>query len=87
MTLHVGLDTFRPLEGEFIDQHRIHTEWYEIPEGTRRAIADTRRDGGRVIAVGTTSVRVLETAAREGRRAAGADLYITPPYGSPPSTR
>ena len=41
VTLHVGLDTFRPLEGEFVDEHHIHTEWYEIPPGSSRAIADT----------------------------------------------
>src|SRR5206468_2637933 len=66
VTLHVGLDTFRPLEGAFIDEHRIHREWYEIPPETEETIADARRNGGRVIAVGTTSARVLETAARDG---------------------
>jgi len=80
VTLHVGLDTFRPLEGEFVDQHRIHREWYEIPAATRAAIAQTRADGGRVVAVGTTSVRVLETAARDDGRSGWSDLYITPPY-------
>ena len=80
VTLHVGLDTFRPLEGEFIDEHHIHTEWYEIPAATRKAIADTRRDGGRVVAVGTTSVRVLETAARNDAATGWSNLYITPPY-------
>ena len=85
VTLHVGLDTFRPLEGEFIDEHRIHTEWYEIPPDTSRAVAQTRAGGGRVVAIGTTSMRVLETAERG--RSAGAesatgwtDLYITPPH-------
>lgn len=80
VTLHVGLDTFRPLEGEFIDQHRIHREWYEVPAPTREALADTRRAGGRVIAVGTTSVRVLETAARDATSVGWTDLYITPPH-------
>jgi S-adenosylmethionine:tRNA ribosyltransferase-isomerase len=87
VTLHVGLDTFRPLEGEFIDEHRIHTEWYEIPSETSAAIAETRAAGGRVVAVGTTSVRVLETAARTGNGApplsamsGWTDLYITPPH-------
>ena len=79
VTLHVGLDTFRPLEGHFIDEHRIHREWYEIPPATRAAIAETRHAGGRVVAVGTTSVRVLETAAHGG--ATGwTDLYIMPPH-------
>jgi S-adenosylmethionine:tRNA ribosyltransferase-isomerase len=80
VTLHVGLDTFRPLEGAFIDEHRIHREWYEIPPETGAAVADARRDGGRVVAVGTTSVRVLETAARDGMVAGWTDLYITPPH-------
>ena len=86
LTLHVGLDTFRPLEGEFIDEHRIHTEWYEIPSGASTAIEETRAAGGRVVAVGTTSVRVLETAVRGSRdsnpllHAGWTDLYITPPY-------
>ena len=80
VTLHVGLDTFRPLEGEFVDEHRIHREWYEIPPGTREAIADTRAKGARIVAVGTTSVRVLETAARTDATSGWTDLYITPPY-------
>jgi len=86
LTLHVGLDTFRPLEGEFIDEHRIHSEWYEIPSDMATAIAQTRASGGRVAAVGTTSVRVLETAARgsadpgQFAHAGWTDLYITPPY-------
>ncbi len=80
VTLHVGLDTFRPLEGEFIDEHRIHREWYEIPPATSRAIADARDAGGRIVAVGTTSVRVLETAARSEASSGWTDLYITPPY-------
>lgn len=86
VTLHVGLDTFRPLEGEFIDEHRIHTEWYEILPETIAAIAETRAAGRRVVAVGTTTVRVLETAARANvestttTRAGWTDLYITPPH-------
>lgn len=80
VTLHVGLDTFRPLEGEFIDEHRIHREWYEIPPATTDAIASARKAGGRIVAVGTTSVRVLETAARNDDPSGWTDLYITPPY-------
>ena len=80
VTLHVGLDTFRPLEDEFVDEHRIHTEWYEIPAATRAAINETTRAGGRTVAVGTTSVRVLETAARTDAERGWTDLYITPPY-------
>jgi len=80
VTLHVGLDTFRPLEGEYVDEHQIHREWYEMPRSTRAAIDETRRDEGRVVAVGTTAVRVLETAARSQQTSGWTDLYITPPY-------
>jgi S-adenosylmethionine:tRNA ribosyltransferase-isomerase len=78
VTLHVGLDTFRPLEGDYIDEHHIHREWFEIPPATAQAIADTRVRDGRVVAVGTTSVRVLETAARSKAATGWSDLYITP---------
>jgi S-adenosylmethionine:tRNA ribosyltransferase-isomerase len=80
VTLHVGLDTFRPLEGAFVDEHRIHREWYEMPARTWESLRETRSLGGRVIAVGTTSVRVLETAARDGAASGWTDLYITPPH-------
>ena len=76
VTLHVGLDTFRPLEGEFIDEHRIHQEAYEIPAATRQAL----RESERTVAVGTTAVRVLETAARTDAESGWTDLYITPPH-------
>jgi len=76
VTLHVGLDTFRPLEGEYVDEHRIHREWYEVPAETRAALARAER----VVAVGTTAVRVLETAARTDAATGWTDLYITPPY-------
>jgi S-adenosylmethionine:tRNA ribosyltransferase-isomerase len=80
VTLHVGLDTFRPLEREFIDEHRIHREWYEVPDATAEAIAQTHASGRRVVAVGTTSLRVLETAARDRAPVGWSDLYVTPPY-------
>ena len=80
VTLHVGLDTFRPLEGQFVDEHAIHREWYEIPAATRRAMAAAREARGRVVAVGTTSVRVLETAAGSRAARGWTDLYITPPH-------
>ena len=83
VTLHVGLDTFRPVHGEDIAEHKIHTEWFELPADTADAINLTRRAGGRVIAVGTTTVRTLEHV---GRNAGGeispatgdADLFIVP---------
>lgn len=68
VVLHVGLDTFRPVHEEKIDEHPMHREWYELPSKTAEAINRAREQGGRVVAVGTTSVRVLETAARaQGR--------------------
>jgi len=63
VTLHVGLDTFRPVHEERVEDHPMHKEWYVLPDETAQAINRTRAGGGRVIAVGTTSVRVLETAA------------------------
>ena len=87
VTLHVGLDTFRPVRGEDIGQHQIHTEWYELPADTAAAINKTRARGGRVIAVGTTTVRTLEQAGQDAAAAqrptlaaatGDADLFILP---------
>ena len=64
VTLHVGLDTFRPVEADDPREHHIHTEYAVLPPETARAIARAREHGGRVVAVGTTSVRVLESAAQ-----------------------
>ena len=64
VTLHIGLDTFRPVQVEEIEQHQIHREWAELSAETARAINETRLAGGRVIAVGTTVVRTLESAAK-----------------------
>ena len=61
VTLHVGLDTFKPIEVAEVEKHTIHTEWCELPEATAHAIHQTKANGGRVIAVGTTSMRVLES--------------------------
>ena len=80
VTLHVGLDTFQPLEGTFVDEHRIHREWYVVPEATRSAIVRTKTGGGRVVAVGTTSARVLETLAQTGDPQGWTDLFIVPPH-------
>ena len=63
VTLHVGLDTFRPVQGEDPTQHHIHTEYYEVSEEAADSINRARQDGRRIVAVGTTSVRVLEQAA------------------------
>jgi len=63
VTLHIGLDTFRPVEAERVADHRVHREWAALDTPAAEAINATRRAGGRIVAVGTTTVRVLETAA------------------------
>jgi S-adenosylmethionine:tRNA ribosyltransferase-isomerase len=65
VTLHVGLDTFAPVTEDHPEEHKIHSEWCELPQATADAIHQTRQAGGRVIAVGTTSVRTLESAAQK----------------------
>jgi S-adenosylmethionine:tRNA ribosyltransferase-isomerase len=83
VTLHVGLGTFRPIETEDYTQHAMHAEWGELPETAVQAIRTCQARGGRVVAVGTTAVRVLETAARDAdvRPWHGeTDLFIYPPY-------
>jgi S-adenosylmethionine:tRNA ribosyltransferase-isomerase len=83
VTLHVGLGTFQPIQAEDVTQHRMHAEWGELPQTAATAIATCRQRGGRVVAVGTTSVRVLETVAALGpiRPWSGeTELYIHPPY-------
>jgi S-adenosylmethionine:tRNA ribosyltransferase-isomerase len=83
VTLHVGAGTFQPVRVRDIADHRMHREWYEIPPETAAAVARARAGGGSVIAVGTTSLRALESAAREGVVATGCgetDLFVTPGY-------
>lgn len=65
VTLHVGLDTFAPVTEDDPEEHKIHTEWCELPQETAKLMNETKTTGGRVIAVGTTSVRTLESAARD----------------------
>ena len=64
VTLHVGAGTFQPVRAERISEHRMHSEWFEVPEATVQAVARTQAAGGRVVAVGTTTLRALESAAR-----------------------
>ena len=64
VTLHIGLDTFRPVQVENVEEHQIHREWAKLPADTARAINETKLAGGRVIAIGTTVVRTLESAAK-----------------------
>jgi S-adenosylmethionine:tRNA ribosyltransferase-isomerase len=84
VTLHVGAGTFAPVETDDIALHRMHAEWFHVPETTAAAIAAARARGGRVLAVGTTSLRALESAAAndDGVRAGAAEtrLFITPGY-------
>ncbi len=83
VTLHVGAGTFQPVRAERLADHRMHAEWLEVPQATCDAVAATRARGGRVVAVGTTTVRSLETAARDGtlRPFTGeTSLFITPGY-------
>lgn len=67
VTLHVGIGTFRPIVAERIEDHQLHAEWAEVTADAAERMNATRAQGGRVVAVGTTSARVLETAARSGR--------------------
>ena len=83
VTLHVGLGTFRPISASRLDDHVMHTEWGHIDAATATALNAHRAGGGRTIAIGTTAVRVLETAAATGALAAWSgqtDLFIRPPY-------
>ncbi|MBI5791359.1 MAG: tRNA preQ1(34) S-adenosylmethionine ribosyltransferase-isomerase QueA [Rhodocyclales bacterium] len=83
VTLHVGAGTFQPVRTDELSAHRMHTERYVLPQATIEAIEATRRNGGRIVAVGTTSVRVLESAAREGSLKVGAGetaLFVTPGF-------
>lgn len=89
VTLHVGLDTFAPVTEAEAESHPIHTEWCEVSQEAAALVNQTRRNGRRVIAVGTTSVRTLESARRaaESRRGAeiaaysgDTDLYILPGF-------
>ena len=85
VVLHVGVGTFRPLREEDLRAGRLHSEAYELPEATARAVAEARARGSRVVAVGTTSARVLESCAAEGgtveARRGRTDLFLRP--GSP----
>lgn len=84
VTLHVGAGTFLPIRVEDVRAHRLHAERATLPEETAEAIAATRRAGGRIVAVGTTSLRTLETAARASGTvqpwSGETDLYITPGF-------
>ncbi|HET9023355.1 MAG TPA: tRNA preQ1(34) S-adenosylmethionine ribosyltransferase-isomerase QueA [Burkholderiaceae bacterium] len=83
LTLHVGAGTFQPVRTRNLSEHRMHGEWFEIGEATAAAVDNARAARRRVIAVGTTSLRALESAGRDGHVRAGSDetsLFITPGY-------
>lgn len=81
VTLHVGAGTFQPVRADKLAEHRMHAERYAVPQATADAIAATRASGGRVVAVGTTSLRAIESAAQGGVPRVGAGetaLFVTP---------
>ena len=80
VTLHVGLGTFAPVTEQNIKEKKLHYEWYEVPEDTLRSIKRAKKEGGKIIAVGTTVVRTLESVARTGELVGKTDLFIQPPY-------
>lgn len=83
VTLHIGLGTFRPVRCENVADHVMHHEFYEIPPQTVDAVAKAKQNGGRVIAVGTTAVRTLESSVRNGQLVPGSgwsDIFIYPGY-------
>jgi len=83
LTLHVGAGTFQPVRVERIAEHRMHSEWYDVPAATVAAVEAARAARRAVVAVGTTSLRALESAAAAGRLVAGqgeTELFITPGY-------
>ncbi len=90
VTLHVGLGTFSPIRTAVVEEHKIHTEWYRIPEETAEKITRAKREGRRVVAIGTTTVRTLEYAAGKSAHEVGnpiieahsgeANIFIYPGY-------
>ncbi len=83
VTLHVGAGTFQPVRVNDLSEHQMHSEWYDVPQATKSAIAVARANGKKVLAVGTTSLRALESAAASGELKAGTGdtrLFITPGY-------
>lgn len=83
LTLHVGAGTFQPVRTENLAEHQMHSEWYRLPQTTVDIIETAKRSGCKVIAVGTTSMRALESASQTGKLVAGSSdtqLFITPGY-------
>lgn len=80
VTLNVGPGTFRPIQEEELDRHRMHSEWYEVPTDVWERLRAVRERGGRVVAVGTTTVRALESVAAGGGMSGWTDIFIRPGY-------
>ena len=80
ITLHVGAGTFTPVREEDLSKHKMHHEWFSIPESTLQAIEKVKSNGGRVIAVGTTSLRALESQALNQQNSGETNLFITPGF-------
>ena len=84
ITLHVGLGTFRPVKVEDVNNHHMHTEWYEVNNEAADIINETKKNGGRVICVGTTSCRTIESVADENglmsAKTGETDIFIYPGY-------
>jgi len=80
VTLHVGAGTFQPVKTENLADHTMHREWYDVPEATQQAIAACQARGGQVVAVGTTTVRTLESWAQSGLASGDTQIFITPGF-------
>ncbi|VTU20493.1 S-adenosylmethionine:tRNA ribosyltransferase-isomerase [Variovorax sp. PBS-H4] len=80
VTLHVGAGTFQPVKTENIAEHQMHSERYEVPQATQHAIAEAKARGGRIVAVGTTTVRTLESWAQSGQASGDTRIFITPGF-------
>ena len=80
VTLHVGAGTFQPVKTENLAEHKMHSEWYEVPLPTLAALERCRQRGGRVVAVGTTTVRTLESWAQSGQLSGDTQIFITPGF-------
>jgi S-adenosylmethionine:tRNA ribosyltransferase-isomerase len=80
VTLHVGAGTFQPVKTENLADHKMHREWYQIPMDTLAALERCRQRGGRVVAVGTTTVRTLESWAQSGLTSGDTQIFITPGF-------
>ncbi|MCX8521261.1 MAG: tRNA preQ1(34) S-adenosylmethionine ribosyltransferase-isomerase QueA, partial [Rhodoferax sp.] len=80
VTLHVGAGTFQPVKTENLAEHRMHSEWYQVPQATQQALADCKARNGRIVAVGTTTVRTLESWAKNGQASGDTSIFITPGF-------